>query len=81
MAGAHDGLSDAREEAEDGMRLTDNMEQEGRSMNEVDVLAILNRATVETLVGLALIIAVSVGGLIWMYRQPRTRHQRFRERF
>lgn len=63
------------------MRLTDNMEQEGRSMNEVDVLAILNRATVETLVGLALIIAVSVGGLIWMYRQPRTRHQRFRERF
>ena len=50
-------------------------------MNEVDVLAIMNRATVETFVGLALIIAVSVGGLIWMYRQPRTRHQHFRERF
>lgn len=50
-------------------------------MRELDVLAILNRATVETFVGLGLIIAVSVGGLVWMYRQPRTRHQRFRERF
>lgn len=50
-------------------------------MTEAEIIEIMYRSSVETVAGLALLIAVAIGGLIWMYRQPRTKHQKFHERF
>lgn len=46
-----------------------------------EAMAIAASASIYTFAGLVAIVAVAVGGLVWMYRQPRTKHQRFRERF
>lgn len=44
-------------------------------------MAIAYSASIYTAAGLIATIAAAVGGLIWMARQPRTKHRRFYEKF